>query len=86
MFSFLLESVLLTLLGGAIGIAGALAMGMVEFSMMNFESFSEIVFEFRATPEILTTALVFGGVMGILGGFLPAVQAARTKAIEAMRG
>jgi putative ABC transport system permease protein len=86
MFSFLLESVLLTLLGGVLGMLGALAMGMVKFSMMNFQTFSEIVFEFRATPEILLTALVFGGFMGVLGGFLPAVQAARTKAIEAMRG
>ena len=63
-----------------------LGMGLVKFSMMNFQTFSEIVFEFRATPQILMTALIFGGFMGVLGGFLPAVQAARTKAIEAMRG
>jgi putative ABC transport system permease protein len=86
LFSFLFESFILALLGGLIGILGALAMGMVKFSMMNFQTFSELVFEFRATPEILVSALVFGGAMGVLGGFLPAVQAARTKAIEAMRG
>ena len=86
LFSFLFESLLLALLGGMIGIGAALLLGMVKFSMMNFQTFSELVFEFRATPEILITALVFGGAMGVLGGFLPAVQAARTKAIEAMRG
>lgn len=86
MFSFLLESVLLALLGGAIGTAASLAMGMVKFSMLNFTTFSEIVFEFHATPEILVRSLIFGGVMGIVGGFLPAIRAARTAPIEAMKG
>ncbi len=86
LFSFLLESFMLALLGGLIGILGALGMGFVKFSMMNFQTFSELIFEFRATPGILGTALLFGGAMGVLGGFLPALQAARTKAIEAMRG
>ncbi len=86
LFSFLFESFMLALLGGLIGILGALAMGFVKFSMLNFQTFSEIIFEFRATPEILVTALLFGGAMGVFGGFLPAVQAARTRAIEAMRG
>lgn len=86
LFSFLFESVLLALLGGVIGCGVALLLGMVKFSMMNFSSFSEIVFEFHATPDILVTALVFGGVMGVLGGFLPALRAARTAPIEAMKG
>jgi putative ABC transport system permease protein len=86
LFSFLLESLMLATLGGLIGVVASLAMGWVKFSMMNFQTFSEIVFEFQATPQILITALVFGGTMGVLGGFLPALQAARTKAIEAMRG
>lgn len=84
--SFLLESVLLSLLGGLLGCAAALALGLVKFSMMNFQTFSEIVFEFQPTPEILLTALLFGGMMGIFGGFLPAIRAARTAPIEAMRG
>jgi putative ABC transport system permease protein len=86
LFSFLTESILLALLGGLIGTVAAMGMGLVKFSMMNFQTFSEIVFEFRATPEILFTALIFGGAMGVLGGFLPAVQAAKTKPVEAMRG
>lgn len=84
--SFLLESVFLSLLGGILGCVAALALGLVKFSMMNFQTFSEIVFEFQPTPEILLTALLFGGMMGIFGGFLPAIRAARTAPIEAMRG
>lgn len=86
LFSFLLESVLLALLGAVLGTIGALGMGMVRFSMLNFTTFSEIVFEFHATPEILIQAVVFGGVMGVFGGFLPAIRAARTPPIEAMKG
>lgn len=86
LFSFLLESVTLALIGGAIGAATATALGFVEFSMMNFQSFSEIIFKFDPTPEILTTSLIFGAAMGVVGGFLPAIRAARTKAVSAMRG
>lgn len=86
MFSFLLESVLLALLGGALGILAALSMQWVKFSMMNFQTFSDIVFTFNPTPEILVRSLVFGAFMGVLGGFLPAVRAARTPPIEAMKG
>ncbi len=53
---------------------------------MNFQTFSEIVFRFEATPGILMTAALSGGFMGIAGGFLPAIRASRTSPIEAMRG
>jgi putative ABC transport system permease protein len=86
MGSFLFESVVLALLGGIIGAAASLGLGLVKFSMMNFATFSEIVFQFRPTGEIIMTSLIFGGIMGILGGFLPAVRAARTPPIEAMKG
>jgi putative ABC transport system permease protein len=86
LMSFLFESVVLALFGGLLGTGAALALGLVKFSMMNFQTFSEIVFEFQPTPEILVTAIVFGGLMGVLGGFLPAIRAARTAPIEAMRG
>jgi putative ABC transport system permease protein len=69
-----------------IGAAAALTMGWVEFSMMNFQTWSEIVFAFRPTVQILATAMVSGCVMGVLGGLFPAVRAARTSPIEAMRG
>jgi putative ABC transport system permease protein len=85
LFSFLLESVLIALIGGAIGVAASMAMGLVKFSMVNFASWSEIVFSFDATPGIIIGSLVFATVMGVLGGLLPAIKAARVSPIDAMR-
>jgi putative ABC transport system permease protein len=84
--SFLFESTLLAFIGGALGALAALSMSFVSFSMMNFATWQEITFSFTPTPEILVGSAVAGGVMGILGGFFPAVRAARTSPIEAMRG
>lgn len=83
--SFLLEAILLSLLGGIVGAAASLAMGLVHFSMMNFNSWSEITFSFDPAPEIILSAIILGGIMGILGGLFPAIQASRTSPIEAMR-
>lgn len=83
--SFLLESVLLSLLGGAVGAVASLSMGFVRFSMMNFNSWSEVTFTFDPAPDIIVSAIILGGVMGIVGGLFPAIQAARTSPIEAMR-
>ena len=84
--SFLIESVLLAAVGGAMGAAASLAMGMVRFSMINFASWSEMVFSFEPTPAVILTALAFACGMGILGGFFPAVRAARTSPLKAIRG
>jgi putative ABC transport system permease protein len=84
--SFLLESVALALLGGVVGVAAAMGMGAVKFSMMNFASWSEIVFSFDPTPKIIVTSLLFAAGMGVLGGFFPAVRAARVSPVTAMRG
>lgn len=86
MFSFLFEAVVLSLIGGVIGIVAALPMGFAEIAMMNFATFSEIVFKFDLSPGVIITALIFGCGMGVLGGFFPAFRAARVSPIEAMRG
>jgi len=83
--SFLLESTILAFIGGTVGAVASLAMGFVKFSMMNFNSWSEISFSFDPTPGILATALLIGGVMGVLGGIFPAFRASRTSPVEAMR-
>jgi len=83
--SFLMESSLLAFAGGAIGAAASIGMGFVEFSMINFASWSEIVFKFDPTPQILGTSLIFAIGMGLLGGFFPAVRASRVSPIAAMR-
>lgn len=83
--SFLLESLILALVGGLVGGLAAFGMGAVEFSMMNMQTFSEVVFSFDPNPKIVAGAILAGGLMGIFGGFLPAVRAARTSPIDAMR-
>ena len=84
--SFLIESIVLSLIGGVIGAAASLLMSLKTVSMMNFATWSELSFKFEPTPGILCTALVIAMVMGILGGFWPAVRAARINPVQAMRG
>jgi putative ABC transport system permease protein len=84
--SFLFEAVVLAIIGGAVGAAASTAMGLVHFSMVNFASWSEIVFSFDPNPQVIVTALVFACGMGIIGGFFPAIRAARTSPLKAIRG
>jgi putative ABC transport system permease protein len=84
--SFLLEAVILALIGGIVGDVASLGMGLVHFSMLNFQSWSEIVFSFDPTSKIIANALVFAAGMGLVGGFFPAVRASRVSPIAAMRG
>lgn len=86
LLAFLIEAVMLSAIGGVVGAAASLAMGLVSFSMLNFASGSEMVFKFEATPEVLVTALGAALFMGFLGGLLPAVRAARVSPLAAMRG
>lgn len=86
LLAFLIEAVMLSAIGGVVGAAASLAMGLVSFSMLNFASWSEMVFKFEATPEVLVTALGAALFMGFLGGLLPAVRAARVSPLAAMRG
>lgn len=84
--SFLLESLTLALVGGSIGLVVALCTGFIKITMMNAGTWSEMAFSFEPTPEILTRSLVLAVVMGLIGGFLPAIRAARVSPIDAMRG
>ena len=86
LFSFLIESLVLALLGGLIGAACATAMKAVKLTMINAGTWSEIVFGFEPTPGILVGSMILAAVMGLVGGFLPALRAARISPIEAMRG
>src|SRR5574341_66309 len=75
--SFLVESILLTLAGGVLGIVGASFLNFLTFSTTNWDTFSELAFQFTITPEIVLFSMIFALVMGIVGGFLPSVRAAR---------
>jgi putative ABC transport system permease protein len=84
--SFLIEAIVLALVGGVIGSVLVLLLSFVSFPIINFQTFSEIVFSFRATPAVFVKALVFSGVMGLIGGLIPAIRASRVSPVEAMRG
>jgi putative ABC transport system permease protein len=83
--SFLLEGIVLATAGACIGLLGAFAMSFVTFSMMNFTTWSEVVFTFQITPKVILTSVLVGGVTGLLGGFIPAVRAARLRPIDALK-
>jgi putative ABC transport system permease protein len=83
--AFLVESILLSLLGGLLGVCLASLMSFVQISTTNFGSFSEIAFGFVLSPGIVVASLLFAAAMGILGGFAPAVRAARLNILAALR-
>jgi putative ABC transport system permease protein len=84
--SFLVESVLIALIGGILGgLVVLFAINGLVTSTTNWNSFSEVAFAFRVTPALLLSGLVFSVVMGALGGFFPARRAAKQQVIEALR-
>ncbi|HEU4410952.1 MAG TPA: ABC transporter permease, partial [Polyangiaceae bacterium] len=86
LFAFLAESVALALLGGLAGALASTAMRFVRFSMVNFASFSELVFSFEPTPGLVLSSVAFAAGMGVFGGLLPALRAARVSPVTAVRG
>ena len=83
--AFLAESLLLSLVGGVVGLAAASGMQAVDISTTNFQTFSEIAFQFRLTPAIAAQTLLFALAMGFIGGFIPAWRAARMKIVDGLR-
>ncbi len=83
--AFLIESVLLALVGGAIGCLLAFPMNGFSTGTGQTQSFSEIAFSFRITPGIVVTGMLFAVVMGFLGGLLPALRGARMPITSALR-
>ena len=83
--AFLLESVLLALVGGAIGLGLAAGLQPVTITTMNWQSFSQLAFGFHLTPAIAATTLLFSVGMGLVGGFLPSVRAARLEIVDSLR-
>jgi ABC-type lipoprotein release transport system permease subunit len=83
--AFLVESVLLAAIGGAAGVGLASLLSFARVSTMNFATFSEVGFGFALSAGVVTSALMFAVVMGVVGGFLPAVRAARLDIVTALR-
>lgn len=85
LWAFLGESVLLALLGGVFGLACASFLQLFTVSTLNFTSFSQLSFGFHLTPEIAVKTLLFAVVMGMVGGFLPSLRAARMEIVDSLR-
>jgi putative ABC transport system permease protein len=83
--SFLIESVILAVVGGLIGCVLAVPMNGFSTGTGQTQSFSEIAFNFRITPGIVATGMTFALVMGVLGGLLPALRGARLPITSALR-
>ena len=83
--AFLVESLLLGLAGGICGLGFASLMQFASFSTTNFQTFADLSFKFMLTPAIVGQTLVFSLAMGLLGGFLPALQAARLEIVDSLR-
>jgi ABC-type lipoprotein release transport system permease subunit len=83
--AFLVEAVFLAVIGGGAGVALASLMSFVRISTVNFGTFSELAFGFTLSPSIVVSAMVFSILMGITGGFLPAVRASRLNILTALR-
>ncbi len=83
--AFLVESLLLGGAGGAGGLALASLLQMVTVSTTNFQTFAELAFRFHLSPAIVVEGMLFALFMGLAGGLLPAVRAARMNIGEALR-
>jgi putative ABC transport system permease protein len=83
--SFLIEGAFLALIGGVLGCLFSLPMNGYATGTMSFESFSEIVFQFRITPWLAAKGLIFSVLVGVVGSFLPAVRASRLPVIAALK-
>ena len=84
--SVLAESMVLGLIGGSIGGAAAyLAFNGYQTSTMNFQTFSQVAFAFRVTPQLLIMGLTYALLMGLIGGLFPAIRAARLPIPVALR-
>ncbi len=84
--SLMIESLVLALIGGAIGGTLAyLAFNNFHTSTMNFQSFSQVAFAFRVTPELLIRGVMWAALIGLIGGLFPAIRAARLPIAAALR-
>jgi putative ABC transport system permease protein len=84
--SFVIESLLLSLLGALVGIVLMLPFNGMTTGTSNAVTFSEVVFSLQMTTGVVLTAILFAVVMGLFGGLAPAWHAARQNILGALRG
>lgn len=86
LFAVMLESIALAVVGGAVGaLVAYLVFNGFHASTINWQSFSQVTFAFAVTPELLVQGIVLATLIGLVGGFLPALRAARLPIAAALR-
>ena len=84
-FSFLIEALLISFIGGALGCLAVLPLNGFTTGAMNWQTFSHLAFAFKITPNLMMGGVIFALGMGIVGGSLPAIHAARQPVVLALR-
>lgn len=85
LIGFLLEGAILAFFGGCLGVLLSLPMNGYATGTMGFETFSEVVFQFRITPELAAQGLMFSVIVGVVGSILPAWRASQLPVISALK-
>ncbi len=86
LLSFSIESLVIGMLGGIVGGILAMPINGVSTGTANFVTFSEVAFAFRVTPGLIASGIIFASLIGVVGGFLPALQASRLPIIDGLKG
>lgn len=84
-FSFLIEALLISFVGGALGCLAVLPLNGFTTGAMNWQTFSHLAFAFKITPNLMVGGVIFALGMGVVGGSLPAIHAARQPVVLALR-
>jgi putative ABC transport system permease protein len=83
--AFLVESIALSLAGGALGVALAMLTPLFDFNTVNFATGQDVAFHFRPSLSALLSSVGVAAAVGVIGGALPAIRAARMHPVVAMR-
>jgi putative ABC transport system permease protein len=83
--AFILESLVLCLLGAALGCFCAWMLPSIQTGTLNGGTFTEVVFSFNFGPKVLLQGALLAVFMGLIGGFMPALRAVRMKVVDALR-
>jgi ABC-type lipoprotein release transport system permease subunit len=84
-YGFLLEALLLGVAGGIVGVLFALPINGIATGTTNWNTFTEQTFAFAVTSDVMLQAVIFAGIVGVIGGVLPAFRAASLPPTEALR-